>query len=137
VKLPYAYIEATVPLVTVVLRKAYGGGYAVMGSKHLGADVNLAWPSARIAVVGAEGAAQVLHRRELAALTGRARAARHQELAEELRATHSSPYTAARHGYVDAVIDPAETRLAVARALRTLRDKNVEVPARKHGNIPL
>ncbi|GGS60934.1 MULTISPECIES: acyl-CoA carboxylase subunit beta [Actinokineospora] len=136
-KLVYAYSEATVPLVTVVVRKAYGGGYAVMGSKHLGADVNLAWPTARIAVVGAEGAVQVLHRRELAGLSGAARAEREREIADRLRHSHSSPYLAAELGYVDAVIDPADTRVAVARALRLLRGKTVGVPFRKHGNIPL
>ncbi|MFC7614736.1 acyl-CoA carboxylase subunit beta [Actinokineospora soli] len=136
-KLVYAYSEATVPMVTVVLRKAYGGGYAVMGSKHLGADVNLAWPTARIAVIGAEGAAQVLHRRELAGLAPAARAERERELTTALRRTHGTPYAAAELGYVDAVIDPAETRVAVTRALRLLRGKSVGVPSRKHGNIPL
>ena len=136
-KLVYAYAEATVPMVTVVLRKAYGGGYAVMGSKHLGADVNLAWPTARIAVIGAEGAAQVLHRRELAGLAPAARAEREREITARLRHVHGTPYAAAELGYVDAVIDPADTRLAVTRALRLLRGKNVGVPSRKHGNIPL
>ncbi|SDJ50644.1 propionyl-CoA carboxylase beta chain [Actinokineospora alba] len=133
-KLIYAYAEATVPKVTVVVRKAYGGGYAVMGSKHLGADVNLAWPTARIAVVGPEGTVQVLHRRELAALSGAERAARERELIAQHQ---DSPYPAAERGYVDSVIEPARTRLAVTAALRALRGKTSPVPARKHGNIPL
>ncbi|MBC6450575.1 acyl-CoA carboxylase subunit beta [Actinokineospora xionganensis] len=133
-KLIYAYAEATVPKVTVVVRKAYGGGYAVMGSKHLGADVNLAWPTARIAVVGPEGTVQVLHRRELAALSGAERAAREREL---IARHQDSPYPAAERGYVDSVIEPARTRLAVTAALRALRGKTASVPARKHGNIPL
>ena len=133
-KLIYAYAEATVPKVTVVVRKAYGGGYAVMGSKHLGADVNLAWPTARIAVVGPEGAVRVLHRRELAALTGAERVARERELAAR---HHDSPYPAAERGYVDGVIEPARTRVEVTAALRALRGKRVSVPDRKHGNIPL
>ncbi|MGH3862637.1 acyl-CoA carboxylase subunit beta [Actinokineospora sp.] len=133
-KLIYAYAEATVPKVTVVVRKAYGGGYAVMGSKHLGADVNLAWPTARIAVVGPEGTVQVLHRRELAALSGAERAARERELVAQHQ---DSPYPAAERGYVDSVIEPARTRLAVTAALRALRGKTTSVPARKHGNIPL
>jgi propionyl-CoA carboxylase beta chain len=133
-KLIYAYAEATVPKVTVVLRKAYGGGYAVMGSKHLGADVNLAWPTARIAVVGPEGAIQVLHRRELSTLFGDERAARERELVAQHQ---DSPYAAAERGYIDGVIEPANTRLAVTGALRMLRGKRVTAPARKHGNIPL
>ncbi|SDD99240.1 acyl-CoA carboxylase subunit beta [Actinokineospora iranica] len=136
-KLLYAYAEATVPQVTVVVRKAYGGGYAVMGSKHLGADVNLAWPTARIAVVGTEAAVQVLHRRELAALSGQERADRERELAAHHHDTIGTPYAAAERGYVDAVIEPSHTRLAVTRALRMLRDKAVSGPTRKHGNIPL
>ncbi|WP_367326048.1 acyl-CoA carboxylase subunit beta [Streptomyces sp. HUAS ZL42] len=134
-KLLYAYAEATVPKVTVVVRKAYGGGYAVMGSKHLGADINLAWPTARIAVMGAEGAVGVLHRRELAAASD----------PEELRArliaayesTHGTPYLAAERGYVDAVIAPRDTRTHVCRALRALRGKRAPMPERRHGNIPL
>ncbi|MHC3468055.1 acyl-CoA carboxylase subunit beta [Streptomyces sp. 7R007] len=134
-KLLYAYAEATVPKVTVVVRKAYGGGYAVMGSKHLGADVNLAWPTARIAVMGAEGAVGILHRRELAA------AADPETLRAELVAayerTHGTPYLAAERGYVDAVIAPHETRDQICRALRALRGKRAPMPERRHGNIPL
>ncbi|WP_051715726.1 acyl-CoA carboxylase subunit beta [Streptomyces sp. NRRL S-475] len=134
-KLLYAYAEATVPKVTVVVRKAYGGGYAVMGSKHLGADVNLAWPTARIAVMGAEGAVGVLHRRELAA-SDDPQALRADLLAAYER-THGTPYLAAERGYVDAVIAPRETREQVCRALRALRGKRAPMPERRHGNIPL
>ncbi|MBB5850245.1 acyl-CoA carboxylase subunit beta [Amycolatopsis umgeniensis] len=136
-KLIYAYAEATVPKVTVVIRKAYGGGYAVMGSKHLGADVNLAWPTAEIAVMGAEGAVRVLHRRELAALPPEQRSAERGRLTEAYRKRHSNPYLAAERGYVDQVIAPSQTRLQVARALRLLRTKRQTLPAKKHGNIPL
>ncbi|MFG1643938.1 acyl-CoA carboxylase subunit beta [Amycolatopsis sp. NPDC049252] len=136
-KLIYAYAEATVPKVTVVTRKAYGGGYAVMGSKHLGADVNLAWPTAEIAVMGAEGAVQVLHRRELAGLPAAEQATARRRLTEEYRERHASPYLAAERGYVDQVVAPSQTRLQVARALRTLRNKRQTLPAKKHGNIPL
>ncbi|WP_443031213.1 acyl-CoA carboxylase subunit beta [Streptomyces sp. 3213.3] len=134
-KLLYAYAEATVPKVTVVVRKAYGGGYAVMGSKHLGADLNLAWPTARIAVMGAEGAVGVLHRRELAAAddpeTLRA------DLVARYEATHGTPYLAAERGYVDDVIAPRDTRAHVVRGLRALRGKRAPMPERRHGNIPL
>ncbi|WP_181771313.1 acyl-CoA carboxylase subunit beta [Amycolatopsis pittospori] len=136
-KLIYAYSEATVPKVTVVTRKAYGGGYAVMGSKHLGADVNMAWPTAEIAVMGAEGAVRVLHRRELAALPPEQRVAERRRLTEAYRKRHSNPYLAAERGYVDQVIAPSQTRLQVARALRALRTKRQTLPAKKHGNIPL
>jgi len=136
-KLIYAYSEATVPKVTVVVRKAYGGGYAVMGSKHLGADAVLAWPTAEIAVMGAEGAVQVLHRRELAALPPQQREATRRRLTEEYRERHGGPYLAAERGYVDQVVTPSQTRLHVARALRTLRTKRQTLPAKKHGNIPL
>lgn len=134
-KLLYAYAEATVPKVTVVVRKAYGGGYAVMGSKHLGADVNLAWPTARIAVMGAEGAVGVLHRRELAAADDPE--ALRARLLSTYERTHGTPYLAAERGYVDAVIAPRETREQVCRALRALRGKRAPMPERRHGNIPL
>lgn len=136
-KLIYAYAEATVPKVTVVIRKAYGGGYAVMGSKHLGADVNMAWPTAEIAVMGAEGAVRVLHRRELAAMPPEQRSVEERRLTEAYRKRHSNPYLAAERGYVDQVIAPSQTRLQVARALRALRTKRQTLPAKKHGNIPL
>ena len=134
-KLIYAYAEATVPKVTVITRKAYGGAYDVMGSKHLGGDVNLAWPTAQIAVMGAQGAVNILYRRELAGAED-PDALRAQRITE-YEDTLANPYIAAERGYVDAVIRPAETRLAVTRALRALRTKRQTLPPKKHGNIPL
>ncbi|WP_151524457.1 acyl-CoA carboxylase subunit beta [Serinicoccus kebangsaanensis] len=138
-KLLYAYAEATVPLVTVVTRKAIGGAYDVMGSKHLGADVNLAWPTAQIAVTGSQGAASVLHRRELAQVKadGGDVEAERARLVQEYQDTVATPYLAAERGYLDAVIEPAQTRVEVARALRHLRTKRSNRAPRKHGNIPL
>jgi propionyl-CoA carboxylase beta chain len=134
-KLLYAYAEATVPKITVITRKAYGGAYDVMGSKHLGGDVNLAWPTAQIAVMGAQGAVGILHRRELAAAAD-PDALRRQKTAE-YEDTLANPYIAAERGYLDAVIRPAETRPAVTRALISLRTKRETLPPKKHGNIPL
>ncbi len=134
-KLIYAYSEATVPLVTVITRKAYGGAYDVMGSKHLGADVNLAWPTAQIAVMGAQGAVSILYRKELAAAADVE--AERARLIADYEDTLLNPYTAAERGYIDAVIDPAQTRAQVVRALRALRNKRLNRPPRKHGNIPL
>jgi propionyl-CoA carboxylase beta chain len=134
-KLIYAYAEATVPKITVILRKAYGGAYDVMGSKHLGGDINLAWPTAQIAVMGAQGAVNILYRRELAAAPD-AEALRAQRVAE-YEDTLANPYIATERGYVDAVIRPAETRSQVIRALRALRTKRQTLPPKKHGNIPL
>jgi propionyl-CoA carboxylase beta chain len=134
-KLIYAYAEATVPLVTVITRKAYGGAYDVMGSKHLGADVNLAWPSAQIAVVGAQGAVGILYRKELASADDPD--ARRAELIAEYEDTLANPYIAADRGYVDAVIPPSHTRVQVTKALRVLANKRQTLPAKKHGNIPL
>lgn len=138
-KLIYAYAEATVPLVTVITRKAYGGAYDVMGSKHLGADVNVAWPTAQIAVMGAQGAANIVHRKTLAQVEadGGDVEARRAELIDEYETTLANPYIAAERGYVDAVIMPHETRLEVVRALRLLRTKRETLPPKKHGNIPL
>jgi propionyl-CoA carboxylase beta chain len=137
-KLIYAYAEATVPKVTVITRKAYGGAYDVMGSKHLGGDINLAWPTAQIAVMGAQGAVNILYRRELAAVesAGAADTLRNEKITE-YEDTLANPYVAAERGYVDAVIRPAETRPAITRALRTLRTKRQTLPPKKHGNIPL
>jgi propionyl-CoA carboxylase beta chain len=134
-KLIYAYAEATVPKITVITRKAYGGAYDVMGSKHLGGDVNLAWPTAQIAVMGAQGAVNILYRRELAGAEDpdALRAQRVTEYEDAL----ANPYIAAERGYVDAVIRPAETRGQVTRALRALRGKRQQMLPRKHGNIPL
>jgi propionyl-CoA carboxylase beta chain len=138
-KLIYAYAEATVPLVTIITRKAYGGAYDVMGSKHLGADVNLAWPTAQIAVMGAQGAANIVYRKELAALEaeGGDVEQRRAELIADYEDTLANPYIAAERGYVDAVIAPHETRVEVVRALRMLATKRETLPPKKHGNIPL
>jgi propionyl-CoA carboxylase beta chain len=137
-KLIYAYAEATVPLITVITRKAYGGAYDVMGSKHLGADVNLAWPTAQIAVMGAQGAVNILYRKEIAeAAEAGNEEARRAELIQEYEDHLANPYLAAERGYVDAVIQPHETRIEVVRALRLLRSKRETLPPKKHGNIPL
>jgi propionyl-CoA carboxylase beta chain len=138
-KLIYAYAEATVPLVTIITRKAYGGAYDVMGSKHLGADVNLAWPTAQIAVMGAQGAVNILYRSELKAAeaAGEDVEAARRRFVTEYEDTLANPYIAAERGYVDAVIAPADTRPQVVRALRALRTKRATLPAKKHGNIPL
>jgi propionyl-CoA carboxylase beta chain len=138
-KLIYAYAEATVPLVTVITRKAYGGAYDVMGSKHLGADVNLAWPTAQIAVMGASGASNIVHRKTLAAAAERGEdvGALRAKLDQEYEDTLLNPYIAAERGYVDSVIPPSFTRGHVARSLAILRDKRKTLPPKKHGNIPL
>lgn len=134
-KLIYAYCEATVPKVTVITRKAYGGAYDVMGSKHLGGDISLAWPTAQIAVMGAQGAVNILHRKELADAADPE--AKRAELIAEYDATLANPYLAAERGYIDRVIMPAETRSQVIQALRALRNKRQTLPPKKHGNIPL
>jgi propionyl-CoA carboxylase beta chain len=131
-KLLYAFAEATVPKLTVITRKAYGGAYDVMSSKHIRADVNLAWPTAEIAVMGPEGAVNIVFRKEL-----ESRTASREELVQKYRDTFANPYKAAELGYIDEVIPPEETRLRLCRALVMLRGKRVEVPRRKHGNIPL
>lgn len=138
-KLIFAYAEATVPLVTVITRKAYGGAYIVMGSKKLGADVNLAWPTAQIGVMGAQGAVNILYRRDLKKVEeegGDVEAAR-AELIRKYEEELLNPYQAAELGYVDAVIAPSETRVQIIRSLRALHDKRAAMPAKKHGNIPL
>ena len=134
-KLLYAYAEATVPKITVITRKAYGGAYCVMGSKHLRTDVNLAWPSAEIAVMGAEGAVNIVYRREIAAAEN-PEAARAAKI-EEFRDRFASPFIAAENGFLDDVIEPRQTRPRVIRALRMLRTKVDTTPKKKHGNIPL
>ncbi|HEV2784652.1 MAG TPA: acyl-CoA carboxylase subunit beta [Actinophytocola sp.] len=138
-KLIYAYAEATVPKVTVITRKAYGGAYDVMGSKHLGADMNVAWPTAQIAVMGAQGAANIVHRKKLAkaAEAGEDVDALRARLQQEYEDALCNPYVAAERGYVDSVIPPSYTRGYVARSLRLLRDKRETLPPKKHGNIPL
>ncbi len=134
-KLLYAYAEATVPKITVITRKAYGGAYCVMGSKHLRTDVNLAYPTAEIAVMGAEGAVNIVYRRELVAATDQD-AVRKQKI-EEFRERFASPFVAAERGFIDDVIEPHETRPRVIRALRMLENKADTMPRKKHGNIPL
>jgi acetyl-CoA carboxylase carboxyltransferase component len=134
-KLLYAFAEATVPKITIITRKAYGGAYDVMASKHIRADVNLAWPTAEIAVMGAEGAVKTIFRRELAAASDPE--AKMQELVEQYTERFANPYIAAQHGYVDDVIEAARTRSAIASALEMLQDKREQRPKRKHGNIPL
>jgi len=138
-KLIFAYAEATVPLLTVITRKAYGGAYDVMGSKHLGADVNLAWPTAQIAVVGAQGAVNILYRKELRAAQadGADVDALRATLQTEYEDHLANPYIAADRGYVDQVIEPSQTRVTLIRALRALVDKRQALPPKKHGNIPL
>jgi propionyl-CoA carboxylase beta chain len=134
-KLLYAYCEATVPKLTVITRKAYGGAYDVMSSKHIRADFNFAWPTSEIAVMGVDAAVKIIFRRELAEATDPA--ARQAELAEDYQNRFANPYVAAERGYLDAVIEPKETRPALIRALRLARTKRQSLPARKHGNIPL
>jgi len=138
-KLLYAYAEATVPLVTVITRKAYGGAYIVMGSKQMGADYNVAWPTAEIAVMGGQGAVNILYRAELrrAEEAGEDVTAVRQRLAGEYSYNVASPFLAAERGELDDVIEPAATRIAVSRAFRALRGKTVQTPPKKHGNIPL
>ena len=134
-KLLYAFVEATVPKVTLVTRKAYGGAYDVMASKHIRADVNLAYPTAEIAVMGAEGAVNIIYRRELAEAADPA--ALRAELLANYRGLFANPYKAAELGFIDQVIAPEHTRRAVARSLALLRNKRQENPRKKHGNIPL
>jgi propionyl-CoA carboxylase beta chain len=134
-KLLYAYAEATVPKVSVIVRKAYGGAYDVMSSKHIRGDVNLAFPTAEIAVMGPEGAVNIVFRQELQAAADPARC--REELVSNYRATFANPYQAAERGYIDAVIFPEDTRRQVIQALRMLQNKRQKNPARKHGNIPL
>jgi acetyl-CoA carboxylase carboxyltransferase component len=134
-KLLYAFAEATVPRMTVITRKAYGGAYLVMNSKHLRADVAFAWPTAEIAVMGAEGAVNVVFRREIEKAADPER--KRDQLIREYREKFSTPYAAAERGFIDDVIEPAETRPRLIRAMRMLSTKREAVPARKHGNIPL
>jgi acetyl-CoA carboxylase carboxyltransferase component len=134
-KLLYAYCEATVPRIQVITRKAYGGAYVVMNSKSIGADLAYAWPSAELAVMGPQGAVEIVYRRELQQAADPA--ARRAELVAEYTEKYANPYLAAERGFVDDVIDPAETRIKLVEGLRVLRTKRDEVPQRKHGNIPL
>jgi len=134
-KLLYAYCEATVPRIQIITRKAYGGAYVVMNSKSIGADLAFAWPSAELAVMGPEGAVEILYRREIAEAPDPA--VRRHELAEEYTERYANPYLAAERGYIDDVIDPADTRNVLCRSLDLLRSKHEELPKRKHGNVPL
>ena len=134
-KLIFAYAEATVPLITIVTRKAYGGAYDVMGSKHLGADINLAWPSAQIAVMGAEGAVNILYRKQLT--NDSDPESLRKKLIDDYNDTLANPYVAAERGYIDQVIQPHDTRQEIVRVLRLLRTKRQSLPPKKHGNIPL
>lgn len=134
-KLLYAFCEATVPKITVVTRKAYGGAYCVMNSKHIRADLNLAWPTAEIAVMGPEGAVNIIFRRELEKAEDPD--ARKAELVEDYRERFANPYTAARRGYIDDVIEPSRTRPRLINALNMLQNKRDNNPPKKHGNIPL
>ncbi len=135
-KLLYAFAEATVPKLTVITRKAYGGAYCVMASKHIRTDFNFAWPTAEIAVMGSEGAVNIIYRRELQAAGDRVEEVR-QARVEEFRSKFANPYFAAERGYVDEIIEPAMTRSKLIAGLRVLDNKRDENPRRKHGNIPL
>ena len=130
-KLLYAYAEATVPKVTVITRKAYGGAYDVMSSKHLRGDVNFAWPTAEIAVMGPKGAVEIIFRDDMADPD------KIEARTEEYRQTFANPFIAGRRGYIDDVIMPHATRKRICRSLMMLRNKQIENPWRKHGNIPL
>jgi acetyl-CoA carboxylase carboxyltransferase component len=134
-KLLYAYAEATVPKITVITRKAYGGAYCVMNSRHLRADLVLAWPTAELAVMGPEGAVNIIFRREIAEAPDPE--ARRAELVAEYRARFANPYVAASYGFVDDVIEPKETRPRLINALEMLQNKRDQNPPKKHGNIPL
>ena len=134
-KLLYAYAEATVPKLTVITRKAYGGAYVVMDSKSVGSDLSLAWPSAELAVMGPQGAVEIVYRRELQDADDPA--TRRAELVDEYTERFANPYVAAERGYVDDVIDPADTRAKLVAGLEMLVSKQDETPRRKHGNVPL
>jgi acetyl-CoA carboxylase carboxyltransferase component len=134
-KLLYAYIEATVPKITVITRKAYGGAYDVMGSKHSGGDINYAWPTAEIAVMGPEGAINIIFRKEIAGAKDAKE--KRAELVREYREKFSNPYIAAQKAYIDDVIEPAHTRPRLISALEMLITKREQRPSKKHANIPL
>ncbi len=131
----YAYCEATVPKITIVLRKAYGGAYIVMSSKHLRGDINLAWPSAEIAVMGPDGAVSIVFRKEME--NANAPEQRKADLIAEYRNKFANPYVAAERGFLDDIIEPSETRPRLINALEMLQNKRDINPAKKHGNIPL
>ena len=134
-KLLYAYCEATVPRIQVITRKAYGGAYVVMDSKSVGSDLSLAWPTAELAVMGPQGAVEIIYRRELQ--EEKNPELKRNELVEDYLERFANPYIAAERGFVDDVIDPAETRKRLIDGLEMLASKRAETPRRKHGNIPL
>jgi propionyl-CoA carboxylase beta chain len=136
-KLLYAFAEATVPKITVITRKAYGGAYCVMASKHIRTDANFAWPTAEIAVMGPEGAVNIVYKRELDRASEAERERLRQEKIAEFRERFANPFVAAERGYLDAIIEPAETRERIIISLRALETKRDVNPRRKHGNIPL
>jgi propionyl-CoA carboxylase beta chain len=136
-KLLFAFAEATVPKITVITRKAYGGAYCVMASKHLRTDANFAWPTAEIAVMGPESAVNIVYKRELDKASESNREVLRQEKVEEFRERFANPFVAAERGYIDAVIEPADTRTRIIIALRALENKRDINPRKKHGNIPL
>ncbi len=131
----YAFCEATVPRISIITRKAYGGAYVVMNSKSIGADLAFAWPTAELAVMGASGAVEIVHRRDLAGSDNPD--VLRKELIEEYEERYANPYIAAERGFIDDVIDPAETRRILSKSLDILRGKREELPKRKHGNVPL
>jgi propionyl-CoA carboxylase beta chain len=133
----FAFAEATVPKITVITRKAYGGAYCVMASKHIRTDANFAWPTAEIAVMGPEGAVDIVYKRELSGAPEGDRQRLRQEKIAEFRERFANPYVAAERGYLDAVIEPAETRGKIITALRSLENKRDTNPKKKHANIPL
>jgi propionyl-CoA carboxylase beta chain len=134
-KLLYAFCEATVPRITVITRKAYGGAYDVMNSKHIGADINFAWPTAEIAVMGAKGAAEIIFKREITKAENPE--AKWREMEQLYSDKFANPYRAAERGFIDEVIEPAETRRKLIKAFKMLENKVVNHPRKKHGNIPL
>ena len=136
-KLLFAYAEATVPKLTLVTRKAYGGAYLAMSCKHLQSDYNVAWPTAELAVMGADGAVNIIHRREINAVPDEEKEGVRQQLVAEYKAKFGDPYVAARNGWLDDVIEPEESRMRLCRALNILRSKREWSPPKKHGNIPL
>jgi propionyl-CoA carboxylase beta chain len=134
-KLLYAFCEATVPRVTVITRKAYGGAYDVMNSKHIGADMNYAWPTAEIAVMGAKGAAEIIFKKDISAATDKE--AKLQEKVNEYSEKFANPYGAAARGFIDEIIKPEDTRIKLIRTFDMLKNKVSKLPRKKHGNIPL
>ena len=136
-KLLFAFAEATVPKITVITRKAYGGAYCVMASKHIRTDINYAWPTAEIAVMGPEGAVNIVYKREIERAAEADREKIRREKIDEFRDRFANPYVAAERGYIDAIIEPAQTRAKLITALRSLANKRDTNPRKKHGNIPL